>query len=176
MACVCDRFLSQFCDTSCCANERGEQDPQMILRQYARNYLGAPESEYDRPPKGLPELTPNEFQSVFRTCLRTRGWEVWKYGRFKKVSRKLMVSTDGLLTWGSRKEGDDIRKSIPIKDIETVVRQPADDAPPNADRDAMLCIIVKDGTALKILCNSVTDALVLAEGFKQLYYHYGGAF
>jgi len=169
--CACDQFFGGFCGDPC-GGKDAQQDSKSVLRQYALNYLGAPATEYSKPKK-VRELTPNEFHAEFRRCLRTRGWEVWKYGRGKKVPRKLMVSDDGMLTWGSRKESDDSRRAIPIKDIETVVRQAASDAPPNTDPNAMLCIIVKDGTALKLLCNSVTDAMVLAEGFKQLYYHYG---
>ena len=158
------------CDDCCSTSEKS--DSQLMLRRYAYNYLGAPELEYNKPAKGSTELTPNEFSTEFRRCLRTRGWEVWKVGRGKKVPRKLMVSDDGVLTWGSKKD-DDARKTIAIKDIDNVVRQPAADAPQGADPDASLCIIINDGTALKLLCNSVTDALVLVEGFKVLNYHFG---
>jgi len=175
------------CSTSCLADDL-DWDRHAGLRLYALKQLGAPPSEYAPVPPEVPVKAPTteaEFQAEFETCLERQGWPVWKYGKGRKVPRCLLVE-NGELTWGSKKKttpatspagGQEtkdgaaaevaaVRTSISLEDISDVVREAAADAPANTNPAAMICFVVKDGTGLKILCRTVTDALILVAGFK----------
>mmetsp|Transcript_19207 Transcript_19207/g.60413 ORF Transcript_19207/g.60413 Transcript_19207/m.60413 type:complete len:178 (-) Transcript_19207:377-910(-) len=153
------------CDA--CALIAEDFDTHDSLRQYAVRHLGA-ENDYVVSESSLiRDLSSNEFEEWFARAVTRQGWPVYKYGRGKRVARCLKVE-DNELSWGSKKTSATTRSTIPLVDIDEVVREPAPDAPEGTNPDALICFIVNDGTGLKVLCTSVTDAVLLTHGFKAL--------
>mmetsp|Transcript_1023 Transcript_1023/g.2592 ORF Transcript_1023/g.2592 Transcript_1023/m.2592 type:complete len:191 (-) Transcript_1023:448-1020(-) len=138
------------------------------LRDYAVRHLGATADYVPIEGSQVRVLKRDEFDTWFHHALTRQGWPVYKYGRGKRVARCLRVD-DGELSWGSKKDDSKgARRAIKLTDIDEVVREPAPDAPEGTNPDAMICFIIKDGTGLKVLCTSVTDATLLTYGFKRI--------
>ena len=144
------------------------------LRAYAVSRLGAPpDSDDEGEASGCVTRVVNEpvdeaeFAQVFRRVLERRGWPVAKYGRGKALRRCLKVfAEDGSLRleWGSRKSNDAAR-SVLLTEIVDISRVIFEDAPLDADPQMALCFNVGDTAALKILADTVADAIILAHGF-----------
>ena len=162
------------CVRCACVDDLDETDDFDRLRAYAVSRLGAPpDSDDEGEASGCVTRVVNEpvdeqeFAQVFRRVLERRGWPVAKYGRGKALRRCLKVfAEDGQdrLTWGSRKSNDAVR-SVALVEIVDISRVIFEDAPLDADPQMALCFNVGDTAALKILADTVADAIILAHGF-----------
>ena len=162
------------CVRCACVDDLDEADDFDRLRAYAVSRLGAPpDSDDEGEASGCVTRVVNEpvdeaeFAQVFRRVLERRGWPVAKYGRGKALRRCLKVfAEDGQdrLTWGSRKSNDAVR-SVALVEIVDISRVIFEDAPLDADPQTALCFNVGDTAALKILADTVADAIILAHGF-----------
>jgi len=161
------------CVRCACVDDLDEADDFDRLRAYAVSRLGAPPDDDEGEASGCVTRVVNEpvdeaeFAQVFRRVLERRGWPVAKYGRGKALRRCLKVfAEDGQdrLTWGSRKSNDAVR-SVALVEIVDISRVIFEDAPLDADPQTALCFNVGDTAALKILADTVADAVILAHGF-----------
>ena len=161
------------CVRCACVDDLDETDDFDRLRAYAVSRLGAPPDDDEGEASGCVTRVVNEpvdeaeFAQVFRRVLERRGWPVAKYGRGKALRRCLKVfAEDGQdrLTWGSRKSNDAVR-SVALVEIVDISRVIFEDAPLDADPQTALCFNVGDTAALKILADTVADAVILAHGF-----------
>ena len=161
------------CVRCACVDDLDETDDFDRLRAYAVSRLGAPPDDDEGEVSGCVTRVVNEpvdeqeFAQVFRRVLERRGWPVAKYGRGKALRRCLKVfAEDGQdrLTWGSRKSNDAVR-SVALVEIVDISRVIFEDAPDYADPQMALCFNVGDTAALKILADTVADAIILAHGF-----------
>ena len=161
------------CVRCACVDDLDEADDFDRLRAYAVSRLGAPPDEEEGEASGCvtrvvsEPVDEAEFARVFRRVLERRGWPVAKYGRGKALRRCLKVfAEDGQdrLTWGSRKSNDAVR-SVALVEIVDISRVIFEDAPPDTDPLMALCFNVGDTAALKILADTVADAIILAHGF-----------
>ena len=162
------------CVRCACVDDLDETDDFDRLRAYAVSRLGAPpDSDDEGEVSGCVTRVVNEpadeaeFAQVFRRVLERRGWPVAKYGRGKALRRCLKVfAEDGSLRleWGSRKSNDAAR-SVLLTEIVEISRVIFEDAPDYADPQMALCFNVGDTAALKILADTVADAVILAHGF-----------
>ena len=162
------------CVRCACVDDLDETDDFDRLRAYAVSRLGAPpDSDDEGEASGCvtrvvsEPVDEAEFAQVFRRVLKRRGWPVAKYGRGKALRRCLKVfAEDGQdrLTWGSRKSNDAVR-SVALVEIVDISRVIFEDAPDYADPQMALCFNVGDTAALKILADTVADAIILAHGF-----------
>ena len=164
------------CVRCACVDDLDEADDFDRLRAYAVSRLGAPpDSDDEGEASGCVTRVVNEpvdeqeFAQVFRRVLERRGWPVAKYGRGKALRRclKVFASDDGALRleWGSRKNNSDAARSVLLTEIVEISRVIFEDAPDYADLQMALCFNVGDTAALKILADTVADAIILAHGF-----------
>ena len=164
------------CVRCACVDDLDETDDFDRLRAYAVSRLGAPpDSDDEGEVSGCVTRVVNEpvdeaeFAQVFRRVLERRGWPVAKYGRGKALRRclKVFASEDGSLRleWGSRKNNSDAARSVLLTEIVEISRVIFEDAPDYADPQMALCFNVGDTAALKILADTVADAIILAHGF-----------
>ena len=163
------------CVRCACVDDLDETDDFDRLRAYAVSRLGAPpDSDDEGEASGCvtrvvsEPVDEQEFAQVFRRVLERRGWPVAKYGRGKALRRclKVFAAEDGALRleWGSRKSNDAAR-SVLLTEIVDISRVIFEDAPDYADPQMALCFNVGDTAALKILADTVADAIILAYGF-----------
>jgi hypothetical protein len=164
------------CVRCACVDDLDETDDFDRLRAYAVSRLGAPpDSDDEGEVSGCVTRVVNEpvdeqeFAQVFRRVLERRGWPVAKYGRGKALRRclKVFAAEDGSvrLEWGSRKNNSDAARSVLLTEIVDISRVIFEDAPLDADPQMALCFNVGDTAALKILADTVADAIILAHGF-----------
>ena len=164
------------CVRCACVDDLDETDDFDRLRAYAVSRLGAPPDSNDEGEASgcvtrvvSEPVDEAEFAQVFRRVLERRGWPVAKYGRGKALRRclKVFASEDGALRleWGSRKNNSDAARSVLLTEIVDISRVIFEDAPDYADPQTALCFNVGDTAALKILADTVADAIILAYGF-----------
>ena len=163
------------CVRCACVDDLDEADDFDRLRAYAVSRLGAPPDDEEGEASGCVTRVVNEpvdeaeFAEVFRRVLERRGWPVAKYGRGKALRRclKVFAAEDGALRleWGSRKNNSDAARSVLLTEIVDISRVIFEDAPDDADPQTALCFNVGDTAALKILADTVADAIILAYGF-----------
>lgn len=151
-----------------CDNFIGDEDIDLheSLRMYARAHLGAPAEMVSSSASTWRDIhSLDGFKATFRFVLERNGWPVLKCGNGKGLRRCLMVDGNDQFTWGSKKSSNRHPTYIPLTEIKSVSRIAFRDGPTGANPKAMLIFNINHKNGLKILCESESDAVVLAHGF-----------